>query len=108
MGERMADIHVQVCFARPDRQFLLELVMPEGATLLDAIRASGILEAAPEIELSACRVGVYGKIKALDTPLRERDRVEIYRPLIADPMESRRKRAEKKDAKDTKDANKLR
>lgn len=95
----MADISVQVCYAKPERQILRELKMPEGATIHMAIVQSGILAEAPEIDLNNCRVGVFGKLKPAETVLRENDRVEIYRPLLADPMESRRKRAEKKDAK---------
>lgn len=90
------DIRVQLCFAKPDQQILRELLVPEGTTILDAIRRSGVLGDAQEIDLTVCRIGIYGKLKTLDTALRDRDRVEIYRPLIADPMESRRRRAEKK------------
>lgn len=95
----MADIHVQVCYARPDRQMLRDLTVPEGANLQVAIERSGVLAEAPEIDLGKCRVGIHGKLKSLDTILREHDRVEIYRPLVADPKESRRKRAIKKDEK---------
>lgn len=89
----MADIRVQVCYARPDRQFLLELNVPDGTTLQAAIEQSGLLAQAPEIDLQRCKVGLHGKTKPFDTVLREHDRVEIYRPLIADPKESRRRRA---------------
>jgi putative ubiquitin-RnfH superfamily antitoxin RatB of RatAB toxin-antitoxin module len=99
MAEQASDIRVQVCFAQPDRQILRDLTVPSGTTVAEAIRRSALLSDAPEIDLTACRVGIYGKLKALDTVLRDRDRVEIYRPLIADPKESRRKRAEKKDEK---------
>ena len=92
----MADIHVQVCYAKPERQLLRDLSVPEGTTLQEAIERSGVLQEAPEIDLSACRAGICGKLKALDTVLREHDRVEIYRPLIADPKEARRRRAVKK------------
>ncbi|WP_420475050.1 RnfH family protein [Noviherbaspirillum sp. ST9] len=95
----MADISVQVCYARPDRQILLEVKVNADATIKAAIEQSGMLREVPEIDLDVCKVGVYGKLKPLDAGLRERDRVEIYRPLIADPMESRRKRAEKKSDK---------
>ncbi|HYD81421.1 MAG TPA: RnfH family protein [Paucimonas sp.] len=97
MGER--SLHVQVCYARPEAQFLRDLIVPAGTTLGQAIVQSGLLQARPEIDLQACRVGIYGKLKELDTVLREHDRVEIYRPLIADPKEARRKRAEKKAGK---------
>lgn len=92
----MADIRVQVCYARPDRQFLLELKVPEGTTLQSAVECSGLLQQAPEINLSENKTGIHGKVKPLDTVLREHDRIEIYRPLIADPKESRRRRAVKK------------
>lgn len=95
----MADISVQVCYARPDRQILLEVKVDAGATIQAAIERSGMLCEVPEIDLEHCKVGVYGKLKPLDAGLRERDRVEIYRPLVADPKESRRKRAEKKSEK---------
>lgn len=95
----MADIRVQVCYARSDSQVLKSLLLPAGTSLRAAIARSGVLGLAPEIDLEACRVGIYGKLKTLDTVLRDHDRVEIYRPLIADPKESRRKRAEKKDEK---------
>lgn len=92
----MAEILVQVCYMRPDRQILRELKVSSAATIRTAIEQSNVLGDAPEIDLENCKVGVYGKLKPLDSLLRERDRVEIYRPLIADPKESRRKRAEKK------------
>lgn len=95
----MAEIRVQVCYARPDRQLLRELSLPVGATLQTAIERSGLLQEAPEIDLSVFRIGVYGKLKTPEEVLHEHDRVEIYRPLIADPKESRRKRAVKKDEK---------
>jgi putative ubiquitin-RnfH superfamily antitoxin RatB of RatAB toxin-antitoxin module len=60
----------------------------------DAIRASGVLEAFPEIDLARNKVGIFSKLVKLDEKVRDRDRVEIYRPLIADPKEVRRKRAE--------------
>jgi uncharacterized protein len=94
----MAEIRVQICYARPGQSSLREVVLPLGATLRSAIERSGLLHDASEIDLTVCRVGVYGKLKPLDAVLREHDRVEIYRPLVADPKESRRKRAQKKDA----------
>lgn len=92
-------ISVEVCFAKPDRYALEKLIVPPGATLRDAVIQSGIIEQFPEIDLAVCRVGIYGKLKTLDTVLRDRDRVEIYRPLQADPKEARRKRAGKKGGK---------
>ena len=94
-------IRVQLCYARPDRQVLEELSVDVGTTLESAIRGSGILERAPEIDLASWRIGIYGKLKPLDTVLRERDRIEIYRPLIADPKDARRRRAQASDNKKT-------
>jgi uncharacterized protein len=92
----MDSLNVHVGYARPNAQFLRAVAVPPGTTLHAAVRLSGILQDAPEIDLSTCRVGIPGKLKELDTVLREGDRVEIYRPLIADPKDSRRRRAEKK------------
>ncbi|HFQ14152.1 MAG TPA: RnfH family protein [Gammaproteobacteria bacterium] len=93
----MADkIHVEVAYAREDRQKIIGLEVEEGTTLEQAILQSGILDDFPEIDLSKNKVGIFGKISKRDAVLRENDRVEIYRPLIADPKASRRKRAEKK------------
>jgi uncharacterized protein len=92
----MTDIRVQVCYARGGMTWLREFAVPVGATVQAAIEQSGMLDDVPEIDLTACRVGIYGKLTLLDAPLREHDRVEIYRSLIADPKESRRKRAENK------------
>lgn len=96
MVEPFAIVRVQVCFAKPDRQIALDVAVPAGTTLHQAINASGILQKAPEIDLSVLRVGVFGKIRPLDSVVCDCDRIEIYRPLIADPMESRRRRASKR------------
>lgn len=91
-----AMILVQVCYARPEVQILTSLIVPAGSVVADAIEASGVLAQRREIDLHCWRVGIFGKLKSLDTPLRDQDRVEIYRPLIADPKEARRKRVNKK------------
>jgi len=93
---RAKQIHVEVAYAKPDVQVLQSLTVAEGTTLEQAIQQSGVLDKFPEIDLAENKVGVFGKIAKLDTELRDKDRVEIYRPLIADPKASRRKRAEKK------------
>lgn len=87
---------IEVAYALPEEQFLTQLEVAEGSTVLDAIRASGVLEQFPQIDLSINKVGIFSRISSLETVLRERDRVEIYRPLIADPKEVRRKKAEEK------------
>ncbi|MFC5475228.1 RnfH family protein [Paraherbaspirillum soli] len=89
------DLRIQVCYATPTIQIVKDLTVPPGTLLHDAIKRSGLLEEIREIDLSCWRVGIFGKLKTLDTVLRDQDRIEIYRPLIADPMESRRKRAKK-------------
>ncbi|NHZ65326.1 RnfH family protein [Massilia genomosp. 1] len=87
---------VQVCYATPLREYLQELTVEQGCTIEQAILRSGVLEEIPGIDLALQPVGLYGKKKPLDTVLRPRDRIDIYRPLVADPKEARRKRAEKK------------
>jgi hypothetical protein len=93
MGKDEAQIRVEVVYALPDQQALLEVHVEPGATLRDAIEASGILKRFPQIDLDRDKVGVFGKLKPLDAPLRAGDRVEVYRPLLADPKEVRRLRA---------------
>lgn len=88
-----ARISVQVCYARPEGSFLKALTLDRGATIAQAIEASGILRSHPEIDLSQLRLGIFGKLKAADTEVREGDRIEIYRPLQADPKDTRRRRA---------------
>ncbi|WP_051074742.1 MULTISPECIES: RnfH family protein [unclassified Thioalkalivibrio] len=88
-------IRVEVAYARPDRQVILPLVVPEGTTVDTALRQSEIELQFPEIDLENAKVGIFGKITRRDTVLRPRDRIEIYRPLIADPKEVRRQRAGK-------------
>lgn len=87
-------IQVELAYALPNVQTLLSIHVPEGSTLEQAIQQSGILEKYPEIDLATAKVGVWNKAVEMDTVLRDKDRIEIYRPLIADPKEVRRKRAE--------------
>ncbi|AUH50086.1 RnfH family protein [Chromobacterium sp. ATCC 53434] len=91
MTERLS---VEVAYARPERQWLVALSLPSGACALDAVRASGILAQCPELDEAALKLGVFGKAVKPEAALREHDRVEIYRPLLADPKEVRRQRAE--------------
>ncbi|MCX8145122.1 MAG: RnfH family protein [Azovibrio sp.] len=86
-------LQVEVVYALPQRQELVRLTLPEGSTLQAAVEASGLLEKYPEIDLKQNKFGIFAKLSKLDTPLRDRDRVEIYRPLIADPKEVRKQRA---------------
>jgi len=91
-------VQVYLSYATAQREFLRVMRVAPGTTIGQAIETSGVLAAFPEINLVTQPVGIYAKKKSLDTVLRERDRIEIYRPLIADPKDSRRKRAAKKDA----------
>jgi len=86
-------IRVEVAYASRERQVLRELELPEGASVADAVCASGLVGEFPEIDLGVNRVGIYGRLVRLDALLRDRDRVEILRPLRADPKEQRRARA---------------
>lgn len=86
-------LNVEVVYALPERQALYLLTVEEGATVRTAIEASGVLREFPEIDLARNRVGIYARLATMDTPLSEGDRVEIYRPLTADPKEARRARA---------------
>lgn len=93
-----AQLQVFVSYALPQQEFIRELRVAPGTTVAQAIEQSGVLTSFPDIDLATHPVGIYARKKTLDTVLRERDRVEIYRPLVADPKESRRKRAAKKQA----------
>ena len=84
---------VEVAYALADKQSLLTIEVERGATLKDAIEASGILESFNQIDLTKDRVGIFSKFASLDTILQEKDRVEIYRSLVADPKEVRKERA---------------
>lgn len=86
-------INVEVVYALPHEQTLLKVQAPQGATVAEVVRLSGILDKYPEIDIAKNKLGVYGKLSKPDAELRDRDRIEIYRPLIADPKEVRRQRA---------------
>ena len=90
------EISVEVAYAAPKRQFMKTLKLPAGSNVERAIRASGLLDEFPEIDLAHQRVGVFGEFVRLDECLHGGERVEIYRALIADPKESRRRRAQAK------------
>ncbi|MBJ9213971.1 RnfH family protein [Citrobacter freundii] len=86
---------VEVAYALPEKQYLQRVTLQQGATVEEAIRASGLLELRTDIDLSKNKVGIYSRPVKLADVLQDGDRVEIYRPLIADPKELRRQRAEK-------------
>lgn len=91
--EKRESFPIEVVYAKPDIQVLIPLEVEEGTTLRSAIERSGVLERFPEIDLEKAKFGIFGKLSKLDTLLRAKDRVEIYRPLIADPKEVRKQRA---------------
>lgn len=88
-------IAVEVVYALPQKQYLQRVTLDEGATVEQAIQASGLLALHDDIDLSKNKVGIYSRPAKLQDVVNDGDRVEIYRPLIADPKELRRQRAEK-------------
>ncbi|MFA6921149.1 MAG: RnfH family protein [Gallionella sp.] len=87
-------INIEVVYALPEVQTLLKKEVPDGTTVMEAIQASGLLEKFPNLDIPAHKLGIFGKLTRADAVLRDKDRIEIYRPLIADPKEVRRRRAE--------------
>lgn len=86
-------IEIEVVYALPEQQKLLRLKVPAGTQARDALRLSGIANDFPELDVNSCPLGVFGKAVASDYELVEGDRVEIYRPLVNDPRETRRELA---------------
>jgi len=86
-------LSIEVVYALPQKQEMFTVKLPEGATVREAVEACGVLQKYPEIDLTKNKVGVFAKLIKPDAPLRNRDRVEIYRPLIADPKQVRKQRA---------------
>jgi putative ubiquitin-RnfH superfamily antitoxin RatB of RatAB toxin-antitoxin module len=85
-------MNVGVCYAEAERQTWLKLEVPDGSTVQQAIELSGMLNQYPHIDLSAQKVGIFGKLAKLDAPIKEGDRVEIYRQITADPAQVQRRR----------------
>jgi len=88
-------IMIEVSYALPKKQIIIPVLVSKGISVKEAIELSGVLKKFEEINLDSNQVGIFGKLTTLDKALRDRDRIEIYRPLIADPKEIRRKRAAK-------------
>lgn len=88
-----SEITVEVAYALPHEQLIVPVKVQAGTTAENAIYTSGIMNKFPEIDLAVNKIGIFGKATRLDTVLRQLDRVEIYRPLIADPKEVRKQRA---------------
>lgn len=89
------DIRVEVVYALPDRQYLQQVVLAPGSTIEQAIRASGILHQRSDIDLAKNKVGIFSRPARLSDTVSDGDRVEIYRPLLIDPKDLRRQRAER-------------
>lgn len=87
-------INVEVAYARPDKQVIFNVEVEASCTIEQAVQLSGIQEQFPEIDLQKNKVGIFGKLSKKTAELKAGDRVEIYRSLIADPKEVRRKREE--------------
>jgi len=85
-------MNVGVCYAEIDRQLWMRIEVPDSSTIEDTITLSGVLKLYPEINLDNQKVGIFGKIAALDTPVKEGDRVEIYRQITVDPQTVQRRR----------------
>ncbi|UEG75322.1 RnfH family protein [Pantoea agglomerans] len=91
----MPEISVEVVYALPEKQYQLYVKVEQGSTVGQAIEKSGLLELRREIDLTSNKVGIYSRPVKLGDEVNEGDRIEIYRPLIADPKELRRQRAER-------------
>ena len=89
-------MRIEVVYATASEQVVLEVQLPAGATVGDAVHMCGIRTRFPEIDLAHAAVGIFGECVTLDRPLAQGDRVEIYRGLPADPKEARRRRARKR------------
>ena len=85
-------IMIEVAYALPKKQIIIPVLVPKGVSVKEAIELSGVLAKFEDIDLSTSQVGIFGKVTTLDKTLRNHDRMEIYRPLVADPKEIRRKR----------------
>lgn len=93
MADANQGVLIEVVYALPEEQVIFTAEVAENATIRDGIDASGVLERYPEIDVATVKVGIFGKLAPMKTVLRAKDRIEIYRPLIADPKEVRKKRA---------------
>ena len=86
-------INVEIVYALPDEQVILTEAVPKGTAIKDVLIKSNLFEIYPELVLDEMEVGIFGKLVKMDQGARDRDRIEIYRPLIADPKEVRKRKA---------------
>jgi putative ubiquitin-RnfH superfamily antitoxin RatB of RatAB toxin-antitoxin module len=96
-------MQIEVAYALPDEAFLQSFEIDNSTSVNEAIEISGVLKKYPEIDLKVNQIGVFGKVIALDYKLRDKDRIEIYRPLISDPKEVRKRKAAEREAKKLKE-----
>ncbi len=96
----MSKIHIAIAYALPKRHFLKYYDLPADSTVEDALQQSNLLQRFPEIDLAQSRLGIFSRPVKLSDPLKDGDRIEIYRPLLADPKEIRRQRAEQQREKE--------
>lgn len=89
-------INVEVAYALPEEQVILPVQVKAGTTVRTAIEQSGLLSRFPQIDIDHADVGIFGKVQTMDTVLKPKDRIEVYRPITCDPKEVRRQRAKKK------------
>ena len=86
-------LFIEVAYAKSEKQVIIPLQVAEGTLAKQAVEESGVLSRFPEIDLETAKIGVFGKACKLEKELQDGDRVEIYRPLLIDPKEQRRKKA---------------
>lgn len=96
-ADARATFEVEIAFALPDEQFVVKTTVEKGASVAEALRASGIAELVPDFDFDTATVGVWGQVVPRDRLVRDGDRIEVYRPLERDPMEARRQRAKDSD-----------
>ncbi|AOY90864.1 RnfH family protein [Cupriavidus sp. USMAA2-4] len=107
-NDAAAQVRALVCYARPGEVFLREVELSAGSTIAQAIAAAGLLQACPQIDPASARVGIFGKLKTMETVVREGDRVEVYRGLVADPKSARQRRVQKTRAAGSREGHKWR
>lgn len=90
-------LNIEIVYALPDRQILKAMQVADGTTVREAALQSGLEAEFPELDVQTVKLGIFGKLVKDDTVLREKDRVEMYRPLLIDPKEARRKRVQSSD-----------
>lgn len=93
-------LEIEIAYGLPDRQYLRAMQVPEGTTARQAVLQSSLDQEIPNLDLAAAPLGIFGKRVKDDTVLRARDRIEIYRPLLIDPKEARRRRVQNQETED--------